>query len=85
MQDCDAHLELVRAKILKHAAANPGHRYLILNLGVNDSAKGVCLESKAKNWMQFRVPDVRGNCPLNLPIDQEAYKQNAASKAEDFL
>lgn len=42
--------------------------FIILHLGVNHSGKHYQLESYAYNEMQFRVPDQRGDQPVNCPV-----------------
>ena len=43
---------------------------MILNFGVADRDPNFRLESTAKNIMNFRCPDERGNVPLQTPICQ---------------
>ena len=50
--------------------ANDGSRNLILHLGVNASATQICLEKQAANLMDFSIPDMQGNQPLDENIDK---------------
>ena len=45
-------------------------RNLILHLGVNNSATQICLEKQAINLMNFSIPDMQGNQPLDEKIDK---------------
>lgn len=85
IQDCDSHLQGLKAKILARARAHPGEKHLILSLGASMGASAFALESKAKNWMNFALPDTRGNTPKNVAIDQKLYELNARTKVEDCL
>ena len=47
-----------------------GSRNLILHLGVSQGASEICLEKQALNVMNFSIPDMQGNQPMDEKIDK---------------
>ena len=61
IQDCDAHLAELKAMIVEKAKQPDSGRHLILNFGVAAHDPNFRLENRAKNILDFRCPDERGN------------------------
>lgn len=52
-------------------AEYPEFKQVLIHLGVNSNATEINLESVAKNYMKFNIPDMRGWQPNPGPIDKQ--------------
>ena len=71
IQGCENTLQKIGEKIEERSSQDGGSndKYLILNLGVAANRKDFCLEHRAKNIKDFRIPDMAQNQPKNERID----------------
>ena len=71
IEDCDQALEEIYQeinKLIETEGGNENTHYVVLHMGVYQGSGKFNVELQGKNIKHFRIPDERGNTPLNQCI-----------------